>query len=64
MTSLGAALGIGVTGLTSNQFALATTANNIANVNTEGYVRKVTNFESKVLVPCAPRSSVMNSNAV
>lgn len=49
MTSLGAALGIGVTGLTSNQFALATTANNIANVNTPGYVRKVTNFESKVL---------------
>lgn len=49
MTSLDAALKIGVTGLTSNQFALATTANNIANVNTEGYVRKVTNFESKVI---------------
>ncbi|NQV81263.1 MAG: flagellar hook-associated protein FlgK, partial [Alphaproteobacteria bacterium] len=49
MTSLGAALNIGVTGLTANQFALATTANNIANVNTDGYVRKVTNFESKVL---------------
>lgn len=49
MTSLDAALKIGVSGLTSNQFALATTANNIANVNTEGYVRKVTNFESKVI---------------
>lgn len=47
MTSLSASLKIGVTGLSSNQFALATTANNIANVNTEGYVRKVTNFESK-----------------
>jgi flagellar hook-associated protein 1 FlgK len=47
MTSLSASLKIGVTGLTSNQFALATTANNIANVNTEGYVRKVTNFESQ-----------------
>ncbi|MCX8231956.1 MAG: flagellar hook-associated protein FlgK, partial [Alphaproteobacteria bacterium] len=47
MTSLSASLKIGVTGLSSNQFALATTANNIANVNTEGYVRKVTNFESQ-----------------
>lgn len=49
MTSLDSAIKIGVSGLTSNQFALSTTANNIANVNTEGYVRKVTNFESKVL---------------
>ncbi len=49
MTSLDSAIKIGVSGLTSNQFALATTANNIANVNTEGYVRKITNFESKVL---------------
>ena len=47
MTSLNASLKIGVTGLSANQFALATTANNIANVNTEGYVRKVTNLESQ-----------------
>lgn len=49
VNSLDSALKIGISGLTSNQFALTTTANNIANVNTTGYVKKTANFESQVL---------------
>jgi len=36
-------------GLLSNQQALNTVANNVANVNTEGYSRKITSFQSVTL---------------
>ncbi len=49
VNSLDSALKIGISGLTANQFALTTTANNISNVNSAGYVKKTANFESQVL---------------
>ncbi len=41
MSSLNASLAIALSGLTSEQAALATTTNNVANVNTPGYSRQV-----------------------
>ena len=49
MVSLDSVLRTGVSGLQANQVALNTTSNNIANVNTEGYVKRNVGFESKVL---------------
>jgi len=49
VNSLDSALKIGISGLTANQFALTTTANNISNVNSAGYVKKTANFEAQVL---------------
>ena len=49
MVSLDSVLRTGVSGLQANQVALNTTSNNIANVNTDGYVRRNVSFESKVL---------------
>ena len=45
--SLDAAMKIAISGLNTSQFALANTANNIANVNTPGYARKVVQFENQ-----------------
>ena len=45
--SLSAAMKIAISGINASQFALANTANNIANVNTPGYARKVVQFESQ-----------------
>ena len=47
--TIDSALKIGLSGLNASQFALTQTANNIANVNTEGYVRKTVQLENKVL---------------
>ncbi|MEH6474246.1 MAG: flagellar hook-associated protein FlgK [Sneathiella sp.] len=47
--SLNAIMNSGVTGMLSHQEALATTANNIANVQTEGYARKVVEYSTIVL---------------
>ncbi|PPR79310.1 MAG: Flagellar hook-associated protein 1 [Alphaproteobacteria bacterium MarineAlpha2_Bin1] len=49
MVSLDSVLRTGVSGLQANQVALNTTSNNIANVNTEGFVKRNVGFESKVL---------------
>ncbi|MBL42326.1 MAG: flagellar hook-associated protein FlgK [Rhodospirillaceae bacterium] len=49
MVSLDSVLRTGVSGLQANQVALNTTSNNIANVNTDGYVKRNVGFESKVL---------------
>ena len=49
MVSLDSVLRTGVSGLAANQAALNTTSNNIANVNTKGYVRRQVGFETKVL---------------
>ena len=40
---------IGASGLQNAQYALNTTANNLANVNTTGYVRQQVRFEDKVV---------------
>ena len=45
--SLDAAMKIAISGMNASQFALANTANNIANVNTPGYARKVVQFENQ-----------------
>ncbi|MBL4667223.1 MAG: flagellar hook-associated protein FlgK [Sneathiella sp.] len=47
--SLNAIMNSGVTGMLSHQSALAVTANNIANVQTEGYARKVVEYSTIVL---------------
>lgn len=47
--TIDSALKIGLSGLNASQFALTQTANNIANVNTEGYVRKTVQLENKIL---------------
>lgn len=47
--SLNSILYTGVTGLMSHQAALSVTSNNIANVQTEGYARKVVDYGSVVL---------------
>lgn len=46
--SINSAMLAGVTGLTANASALAATSDNIANVNTVGYKRAVTNFSDLV----------------
>lgn len=46
MSSLNASLAIALSGLTSEQGALAATTNNVANVNTPGYSRQVPNLVS------------------
>lgn len=46
--TLGAILNIGVTGLRSQQAAIAVTSHNIANVNTEGYTRQRANFTEEI----------------
>ncbi|MFQ5533714.1 MAG: flagellar hook-associated protein FlgK [Sphingomonadales bacterium] len=48
VTVLSSVLNTALTGLNANQQALRTTSNNIANVNTPGYVREVVRFEHKV----------------
>ncbi len=66
MVSLDSVLRTGVSGLQANQVALNTTSNNIANVNTEGYVKRNVGFESKVLggnpvgVSATPASRAIN----
>ena len=47
--SLNAILNAGVTGMLSHQAALNVTANNVANVHTEGYARKVVDYGSIVV---------------
>ena len=47
--SLGAIMNSGVTGMLSHQQALNVTSNNIANVQTEGYARKVVDYSTIVL---------------
>jgi len=47
--SLNAIMNSGVTGILSHQQALSTTSNNIANVQTEGYARKVVDYSTIVL---------------
>ena len=42
-------LRIGTSAILSNTTLLNTTSNNIANINTEGYVRQRTEFESQIL---------------
>lgn len=46
--SLNAILNAGVSGMLSHQTALSVTANNVANVQTEGYARKVVDYSSVV----------------
>ncbi len=41
-------MGIAITGLTATQTAMRTTSNNITNVNTEGYQRKIADFQTDV----------------
>ena len=45
--SLDTAMKIAISGLSASQTALSNTANNIANVNTPGYARKVVQFENQ-----------------
>ncbi len=45
--TIGAIINAGLTSLVANQTALRTTSVNVANVNTPGYVRRLTNFETK-----------------
>jgi len=47
--ALNSIMNSGVTGMLSHQQALSTTANNIANVQTEGYARKVVDYSTLVL---------------
>jgi len=49
MGSLTVALRAAQSGLLSTQSAVDATAKNIANVNTEGYSRKIVNFDNRVL---------------
>jgi len=44
--SLNGIMGSAITALQSNQTALGVVANNVSNLNTPGYVRRVVNFES------------------
>ena len=46
--SINSAMGAGVSGLTANAAALAAISDNIANVNTVGYKRNVTDFSTIV----------------
>ena len=46
--SLTGILGSALTALQTSQAALRTVSNNVANVNTDGYVRRVTNLEAQV----------------
>ena len=48
-SSLNLALNSALSGLSTSQYALNTVANNLANVNTEGYTQKVTYQEAVVL---------------
>lgn len=41
---------IGASGLQNAQYALNTTANNLANVNTTGYVRQQVRFADKIII--------------
>ena len=47
--SLTVALRAAQSGILGNQAAIGATAKNIANVHTEGYSRKIVNFENRVL---------------
>lgn len=47
--SLDAILKTALTGLSTNQSALRTTSNNIANVNTEGYSRQIVSLQTKTV---------------
>ena len=46
--TLDSAIRIGIGGLNAAQFGLTQTTNNIANVNTPGYVRREVQFETRV----------------
>lgn len=48
VSSVGSILNTALSGLTANQQALRTTANNITNVNTVGYVREVIQFQHRI----------------
>ncbi len=47
--SISVALSTALSGLSVNQTALSVTSNNIANANTEGYSRKITNLETNII---------------
>jgi flagellar hook-associated protein FlgK len=47
--SLTAAMNTGISGLMASQTALRVVSNNVANVNTEGYTRKIANLESRAI---------------
>ena len=49
MSSISVALSTAISALQSNQLALATTANNIANANTAGYSRKVAEMSPRLV---------------
>jgi flagellar hook-associated protein 1 FlgK len=46
--SLNGILNNGISGLMANQTALRITSDNVANVNTQGYVRKVVDFQNRI----------------
>ena len=46
--SIGAMLRIGITGLNTHQQVLRNVSNNIVNVNTEGYDRKITTLKQEI----------------
>lgn len=52
--SLSTALHTTISGLTANERALNTIANNISNVNTKGYTRKTVQQEQRVLTGPGP----------
>lgn len=60
--SINSAMQTGVTGLAANSLALTTISNNIANVNTTGYKRKLTDFQD--IVTGSTASAVDNSGGV
>ncbi len=60
--SLNSALSAGTSGLIANSGALAAISDNIANVNTTGYKRTITNFDP--LVKAASSSIVYNAGGV
>lgn len=60
MTSLNAALISGVTGLNAQSRALGTVSDNIANVNSIGYKRTVTRFETLTTDRATPANSQWN----
>jgi flagellar hook-associated protein 1 FlgK len=51
--SLSGILNVSITGLTTSQEAMRTASVNIANVNTEGYVRKIADQKTRVLASSA-----------
>ncbi|MBM3555205.1 MAG: hypothetical protein FJX47_06585, partial [Alphaproteobacteria bacterium] len=51
--SLSGIMNVSISGLMSSQEALRTTSNNITNVNTEGYVRKIAELRTRVLASSA-----------